>query len=199
MSAETVENEQYWAKEFRSGNEQATAHFFDLHYKSLCYFSTRLVNDRLQAEDIVSDCFLKLWQRRQDFQTGQNIKAFLYISCRNACMNYLQHLKVKTTVQQAYLKQLEQGKETILYEIIKTEILGIVSSEIDQLPEKMGEIFKLLYFEGKKTDEVAVELNLSVQTVRNQKTKAIDLLKAALLKRGVSAAAYLAFLFFIDK
>lgn len=199
MGNDTAKDELYWTEAFRNGNEQATAHFFDLHYKSLCYFSTRLVNDQLQAEDIVSDCFLKLWQRRQDFQTGQNIKAFLYISCRNGCMNYLQHLKVKTTVQQAYLKQLEQGEETILYDIIKTEVLGIVSREIDQLPEKMAEVFKLLYFEGKKTDEVAVALNLSVQTVRNQKTKAIDLLKTALLKRGISAAGYLAFLLFVEK
>ncbi len=196
---EPKQDEQYWVEQFRNGNEQATAYFFDLHYKSLCYFSTRLAGDQLQAEDIVSDCFFKLWQRRRDFQTAQNIKAFLYISCRNACMNYLQHLKVKTAVQQVYLKQLEQGEETILYEIIQTEILDMINKEIEQLPEKMGEIFKLLYFEGKKTDEIALQLNLSVQTVRNQKTKAIDLLKAAMLKRGISAAAYLAFLFFIKK
>lgn len=199
MGTEASKDEQYWTDEFKRGNEKATAYFFDLHYKSLCYFATRLVNEQLQAEDIVSDCFLKLWQRRVNFQTAQNIKAFLYISCRNACMNYLQHLKVKTTVQEVYLKHLEDGEETILYDIIKTEILGIVSNEIDQLPPQMGKVFRLLYFEGKKTDEVAVELNLSVQTVRNQKTKAIEILKASLLKKGISAAAYLAFLFFIDK
>jgi len=192
-------DEQYWTAEFRRGNEQAAAYFFDLHYKSLCYFSSRLVNDQLQAEDIVSDCFFKIWQRRQDFQTAQNLKAFLYISCRNACMNYLQHLKVKTAVQADYLKQLEKGEETILYDIIRTEILDIVNKEIDLLPEKMAEIFKLLYFEGKKTDEIALQLNISVQTVRNQKVKAIGLLKTALFKRGISAAAYLAFLFFIEK
>lgn len=199
MGADTSRDEHSWLEKFREGNEQAMAHFFDLHYKSLCYFSNRLVSDDLQSEDIVSDCFLKLWQRRLDFQTAQNIKAFLYISCRNACMNYLQHLKVKTLVQQTYLKELEKGEETILYQIIKTEVLDIVNREIDQLPEKMGQIFKMIYFDGKKTDEIALELNLSVQTVRNQKIKAIDFVKSSLLKKGVSMAVYLGFLFFIDK
>lgn len=173
-------------------------YFFDLHHKSLCYFANRLVKDDLQSEDIVAECFFKLWERREDFGTEQNVKAFLYISCRNACLNYLQHLKVKTSVQKVYLEQLEKGEDTILYQIIKTEILEIVSKEVDELPEKMRDIFKLLYFNGKKTDEIAAELNLSVQTVRNQKTKAIALLKTSLLKKGVSASFYLAFLFFID-
>lgn len=199
MDDNTSADEHYWLEKFRMGNEQAMTYFFDLHYKSLCYFSNRLVNDDLQSEDIVSDCFLKLWQRRSDFQTGQNIKAFLYISCRNACMNYLQHLKVKTQVQQIYLKELEKGEETILYQIIKTEVLDIVNKEIDLLPEKMGQIFRLIYFDGKKTDEIALELNISVQTVRNQKTKAIEFVKNSLLKKGVSMAVYLGFLFFIDK
>lgn len=173
-------------------------YFFDLHHKSLCYFANRLVKDDLQSEDIVAECFVKLWERREDFGTEQNVKAFLYISCRNACLNYLKHLKVKTTVQKVYLEQLEKGEDSILYQIIKTEVLEIVNKEVEELPEKMRDIFKLIYFNGKKTDEIAVELNLSVQTVRNQKTKAIALLKTSLLKKGVSASIYLAFLFFID-
>ena len=171
-------------------------HFFDLHHKSLCYFANRLVKDDLQAEDIVAECFLKLWERRDGFNTDQNVKAFLYISCRNACLNYLQHLKVKTSVQKLYLEQLENGEDTILFEIIRTEVLDFVNKEVEELPGKMKEIFKLIYFNGKKTDEIATELNLSVQTVRNQKTKAIAILKTSLLKKG--ASAYLAFLFLID-
>ena len=197
MELKGNQDEEYWIEEFRKGNEKSMIYFFDLHFKALVYFSARLSQDDIEAEDIVSDCFLKLWQRRADFQTAQNIKAFLYISCRNACLNFLEHLKVRSAAQETYFRQLEEGEETILYDIIKTELLDIVNKEIEKLPGKMQEIFKLIYFEGKKTGEIADALDLSVQTVRNQKGKAIEMLKTALLKKGISSSTFLAFLLFI--
>lgn len=59
-------------------DDQAFNWFFMLHNKSLCYFASRLLQDELQAEEIVSDCFIKLWERQQNFETADNIKAFLY-------------------------------------------------------------------------------------------------------------------------
>ena len=193
------QDEQVWAESFRNGEDQALSHFFKLHNKSLCYFANRLVQDVAEAEDIASDCFLKLWKRRRDFETASNIKSFLYISCRNACLDHLKHLKVKSAAQQNYFSQLTQSEETILYTIMEAEFLEILSGEIELLPEKCREIFKLIYFQGKKTDEIATELDLSVQTVRNQKTRAIELLKTAFLKKGMSAALSLALLLFAGK
>lgn len=186
-------------EEFRKGRDHALAFFFDLHHKSLVYFARQMVQDLNEAEDIVSDCFFKLWQRQGDFATPQNIKAFLFISCRNASLNYIQHVKVKTGAHENFLKNFKEGEENVLSLIIKTEVLEIISKEVDQLPEKMRVIFKLLYFEGKNTNEIASELQLSIQTVRNQKTKAIDLLKTSLLKKGLSESAILIFLFLLDQ
>jgi len=192
-------DEQFWAASFREGNEEALAHFFKLHNKSLCFFANRLVQDAVEAEDIVSDCFLKLWKRHKDFETSSNIKSFLYVSCRNACLDYLKHLKVKSAAQQNYFSQLTQSEETILYTIMEAEFLEILSQEIELLPEKCREIFKLIYFEGKKTDQIALDLELSVQTVRNQKTRAVELLKTAFFKKGMSTAFSLALLLFTSK
>lgn len=193
------EDELNWIKELCEGNEKALAHFFKLHSKSLAYFTTRMLEDKAEADDIVSKCFLKLWQKHKDFKTAQNIKAFLYISCRNACLDYLASLKVRTAVQEKYISHLQEGEETILYDVIQTEVLDLVNKEIEELPDKMKVIFKMLYIEGKSTAEIASELDLSIQTVRNQKTKAIAILKNSLLKKGVSNALQLAFLLFINK
>jgi RNA polymerase sigma-70 factor (family 1) len=191
--------EQYWMEAFQNGNEKALSHYFKLHGKSLAYFTTRMLDNQVEADDIVSSCFLKLWQKHADFKTAQNIKAFLYISCRNACLDYLASLKVRTIAQEKYITHLHEGEETILYDIIQTEVLDMVNKEIEELPEKMKVIFKMLYIEGKATSEIAAELGLSIQTVRNQKTKAITILKNSLLKKGVSNAFQLAFLLFISK
>jgi RNA polymerase sigma-70 factor (family 1) len=192
-------DEQYWLNAFCAGEDAALAYFFELHYRSLCYFAGRLLQDHLEAEDIVSDCFFKLWEKKQDFETATNIKAFLYISCRNACLNHLKKIKRKTAIQEKYFNQMEEDEETIDYEMIETEILTLLSKEIEILPEKCREVFKLLYIEGRKTDEIALQLGLSVQTVRNHKTRAVEILRTSFLKKGISATMMLAFLLFIGR
>lgn len=192
------QDEAYWLNGFRNGDHQALSYFFDIHYKPLSYFATRLTLNEMEAEDIVANGFVKLWKRHQDFETANNIKAFLYISCRNACLDYLKHLKRKTAAQEAYFKQLEESEETILHQIIEAEFLQLLNAEIELLPEKCGEVFKLLYFDGKKTDEIAAELDLSVKTVRNHKARAVALLKTSFLKKGMEDGLYLAFLLFLN-
>lgn len=192
-------DETYWIQAFRARDDRAFNWFFMLHNKSLCYFASRLLQDEPQAEEIVSDCFVKLWERQQNFETADNIKAFLYITCRNSCLKHLRNLKKKTANQQMYLNQLEVSEETVLYEIIDTEIISLLSIEIEELPDKCREVFSLIYFEGKKTDEIAALLNISVQTVRNHKSRAIELLKTSIFKKGLSGVFLLAFLLFIER
>lgn len=191
-------DDQYWMDELVKANEKALTHFFKLHAKSVVFFTNRLINDKQEAEDIVASCFAKLWERRSTFETADHIKSFLYQSCRNACLDYLRHLKVKTTVQDQFYKQLLDSEETILLQIIRSEILDELNREIELLPDNYREVFKRLYFDQQKTDEIAMQLGLSVQTVRNYKTRAVELLKTAMIKRGISAAGLLALALYLD-
>ncbi|WP_285008376.1 sigma-70 family RNA polymerase sigma factor [Pedobacter faecalis] len=122
----------------------------------------------------------------------------MYISCRSACLDYLDSLKVRTQAQERYRTHLESAGDTALYDVIQSEVLDLVNQEIEELPEKMRVVFKMLYVDDKSTAEIAEELGLSVQTVRNQKTKAIELIRNALARKGVSSALQLAFLLFVD-
>ena len=180
------DTEKYWTDEFRNGNEKALSYFFNKHHKALYYFTSKLVQEQNQAEEIVSDAFQKLWLRRRDFQTEQNIKAFLFIASRNASFNHFKHTKRKTAAQEKYLKDFEESEEMVMFEYIQTEIVDVLKQEIEALPDKCREVFKMIYFENLKTDEIARNLGISVQTVRNQKTRAIELIRTSLLKQGIS-------------
>ena len=193
-----ADDEIFWIEALRKGEEKALAHFFDLYYKSLCYFAGRLVQDDAEAEDIVSGCFVKLWKSERDVQTVESIKAFLYIACRNACFDHLRKLKVRTALQQEYYEQLETSDQTVLVKIVKTEVLDLLQNEIELLPEKCKEVFRLFYFEHKKTTEIMAALMLNEKAVRYQKAKAIEMLKTSLLKKGLKEGLYLALLLFLD-
>lgn len=183
---------------FHDGDDQSLAYFFDKYSKSLIFFASRLVRDDAEADDIVTDCFVKVWEKRATFETEEHIKAFLYLSCRNACLDHLKHLKVRSNVQVDYLNSLEKEEDTILYQIITTEVLDILYREIELLPENYRSVFKLIYFEHLKTDEIAAQMDISVQTVRNYKARAVELLKKSMLKNGLSGTLTLAFLLFMD-
>lgn len=194
MVAEDLKEESNWIASLARGEETALAHFFRLHQKSLGYFALRMIDEQAEAEDIVAGCFVKLWERRTDFEDARKLKSFLFVSCRNACLNHLRRLKVKSAAQQAYYEELEASSEDVLYKIVESEVLQAMHREIELLPENYREVFKRIYFEQQKTDEIAVELGINVQTVRNYKNRSVELLKAAMLKQGLSSALSLTLL-----
>lgn len=175
----------YWISEFRKGNSLALNYVFDLHYRALCYFAECIIKDQQEAEDIAASSFIKIWKKHADFETAQNIKAFLFISTKNACFDYLKHFKRQSLAQKEYFKQLSEEEDHILNYLIEAEFLQLLNAEIEDLPEKCRAVFKFIYFDSLKTDEIAQRLALSVKTVRNHKARAVSLLQSALLKRNL--------------
>lgn len=180
---------------FRKGEPQALHSLLKLFYSPLCLFAERLVKDRLAAEDIVGESFIKLWNKRNDFETLQNTKAFLYITTRNACLNLLKqtHRDNLSKKQLAYLTG--EREEYILNEMVRAEVLQEIMQAIENLPEQCGKVLKLGYLEGLKNQEIADLLKISVHTVKNQKARAIQLLKIKLRDRDLMALFFLYTLF----
>jgi RNA polymerase sigma-70 factor (ECF subfamily) len=158
----------------KEGDADAFGTFFTTYYPPLCYFGFQLIRDRPAAEDIVKDTFIKLWQKQQDFGTPQNVKAFLYITVRNACLNYLRHMQVReaTNKELSYLG-MDREEAYVLNSMIRTEVMQEIHAEIEKFPEKRRHIFKLAYLEGLKNEEIANMLNISISTVKTQKARAI--------------------------
>jgi RNA polymerase sigma-70 factor, Bacteroides expansion family 1 len=175
----------------RKGEPEALQSLLELFYGALCLFAERMVTDRQAAEDIVGEAFIKLWKRRDNFATVQNIKAFLYISTRNAALNLLKQAKRESLSkkQLAYLSE-EQGA-FVLNDMVRAEVLREIMQEIDKLPEQCGKVLKLGYLQGMKNQEIATMLNISVHTVKNQKARAIQLLKIRLRDRDLMALFFL--------
>ena len=134
-------------------------------------------------------------QWRETFESTANIKAFLYTATKNACIN---HYKAGVRHENAhrqmkYLLKNESGQEpSFEEEMIRAEVVSEICKEVEELPDRCREIFKMIFFEGMSTDQIAEEMGIAVQTVRTQKARAIQLLKTELLKKGkLTALIYL--------
>lgn len=164
----------------QSGNEKSLQSLFNLYYRPLRFFATRLLKDQFCAEDIVEESFIKLWSRKADFKSLQNIKAFLYITTRNACLNALkqQQRDIVSKNQLAYLTS--EKEEYVLNEMVKSEVLEEITRKVETLPGQCRKIFIMSFINGYKNHEIATALKISVHTVKNQKIRAIQLLKLRL-------------------
>jgi RNA polymerase sigma-70 factor (family 1) len=169
----------------KRGDEKAMAPIFRLFHKSLCWFARKLVNSEEQAEDIVADTFLKLWQKRNDFDSLAAIRGFMYVAIRNASYDYLKHVQRKTASHIEILHMADKDEEYIEAQMIKADLLQSIMHEIGCLPPIRRKIFELIYLKDFTIFEIATQLNITVDTVRVQKARAIQNLRSAILKKGI--------------
>jgi len=171
---------------FKNKDAKAFAYIFRLHRKALVYFAEQILGIREEAEDIVAITFIKLWEKHGDFDSFQALKSFLYVTTRNACIDFLRHSKRAFAAKKDYSYWAENKEEEILHIMYDAELLAELDREIELLPKKCREIFKLSFFQGLRTSEIADKLGLSVKTVRNQRAKAVHIIRTAFLKKNLA-------------
>lgn len=172
--------------QFAAGDPMAFSVVYKQFYERVYLYAKRFIDEAAEAEDITADTFVKLWHRKTDFTNLEAISIFLHIAVRNKCYDFLRHTQMKAVKKEELLHRLsddEQGDFTL--ELIRSELMKLIYAEVDKLPSKMKEIFRLSYKEGLKPAEIASRLHLSAQTVSNQKTTAIKLLRTALAEQSL--------------
>lgn len=164
---------------------EAVKELFNLLYKPLIYFAEKLVNNKQEAEDIVGTSFFKLTGRIEQFPSIRDVKAFLYITTRNECLDYLRRIARTESSHEQLQYLMDYNDAQADDEMLRAKILQEVYNEIEQLPPQCRKIFKLIYTRGLTTREIADEMELSPQTVLNQKAKALNLLRGILAKKNL--------------
>ncbi len=164
------------------GDKSQFTEIYNLYYESLCYFALRYMGDSDQAEDIIGDLFARLWQQSISFNDSEHLKAYLYRSASNACYTQLkatQNLKAREDKYGAKAGYTEHG---FINNIIRAELWREVYQAIDNLPRQCSRVIKMSYVEGLKNGEIAVQLGLSLQTVKNHKQRGISILRDSVSK-----------------
>jgi len=131
-----------------------------------------------EVEDIIQEVFIAFWKHNKEFNNINAVKAFLYTSARNKCLNYLKHQSVLKKHQPALIYELE-SEQFFKSHIIEEEAFNQLYSEIHKLPESAQKIM-ILAIKGLKNNEIATELNISINTVKTQKKIAYAKLKGNL-------------------
>lgn len=153
---------------------------FESYYAPLNMFAVSFIDSRDEAEDIVQEVFVNLWEKELDFENETAFKTYLYRSVRNRCMNHLRDNKVKED-NIIHLKPEDDFEPSIMNKIIKQEVYRQLSDAVDELPQQCRKIYQMSR-DGMKPADIAVELDLAVETVKSQKKRAKKLLRERLGK-----------------
>lgn len=195
MSISPYPNDSDIVAGFRQNDAAATRKLYNWFYRPLCYYAEKIIHNKPEAEDIVVETFLKLLQKRNDFDHLSEIKSFLYTATRNACIDFHRKQKRHQKSQNEILYLAGQPEALDSLDLINVEVLAALYREIEQLPPQCAQVFKLLFFQRLTTEQVAIQLNISSKTVLNQKGKALQLLRKAFLQKGMlSLLASVAFI-----
>jgi RNA polymerase sigma-70 factor (ECF subfamily) len=163
--------------DFIAGEEKGFRYFFREYYPALTWYAHSLTRDKPLAEDIVSDAFIKLWERREMMESAAHIRSFLYATVRNACIDQLRRRQRYPLQDTEQLELPVSPDQDAFNKLVATETWRRVGAAIDTLPEKCRQVFRMIYLQGKDYPQVARELRLSINTIRVQKAKALKLLK----------------------
>ncbi|MBS2099382.1 RNA polymerase sigma factor [Carboxylicivirga linearis] len=175
--------------QLKNDNSIAFDSIFNKYSNRLYAFSLRYLKSESEAEELVHNVFVKVWEKRKTIKKEASIKAFLFTVAYN---DILKHFR-KQNYHQLYLSNIVENNSNELSERLEyASILEYIDELIDQLPERKKQIFLKSRMEGKSAKEIAEELNLSPGTIDNIVSETIKFIKERVNKESIALLLFIA-------
>ena len=175
-----AEKEAILVERLRNKDKGAFELVFREYYGIMVSYAMRFMDMREDAEEIVQEVFVKFWEMCELLALDSSIKSYLYRSVHNTCLNHLKHEKVKDSYRQYVIQFMEESADDHHFDKRRDDIQQKILEEVNNLPPRCSEIFKLSRYEGLKYQEIAEHLEISVKTVEVQMGKALKVLREKL-------------------
>ncbi len=172
--------ENYLLERLAQSDEDAFEYVFEKYYPRLCLYASSFGTDQTLAEDIAKEAFIKIWKSDKNYKSLEHLKNSLYQSTKQVALNKQLALKRSIQREEYFFDNQEQYEDSPLHQIIHAEVMGELYAAIQKLPEQAKMVVILSYLEGKTNQEIADEMQISLQTVKNYKLRAIKQLRSIL-------------------
>ena len=158
-------------------DKAAFEELFRSYFTPLCSFAQKFVHDSDEAKDIVHQVFINLWNNRQEVDLNTSLKSYLFQGVQNRSLNFIRDNKklvqFDTPQSETELAQYLDSRD----HLESSEAEQRINNALDELPEKMREIFLMNRFDGLKYREIAEKLDISIKTVETQMSRALKSLR----------------------
>ena len=163
----------------REGDIHAFETLFRRYFEPLCMYGKKITGDMDAAQETVQDLFYTIWKDRSKLRIVWSVKSYLYGAVRNQSLQYLEHLQIRQRYHQHVAGEFtESSSHDSPQEILEyKELEQRLEYALEHFPKRRRDIFRMNRFEGKKYEQIAHELSLSVKTIEAEMSKALKTLK----------------------
>ncbi len=172
-----IESDIHLIKAFKKGDAEAFKLLFDQYHERLYAFLFSMLRSKEDAEEIVQETFIKIWESRAYFLEDYPFEALLFKIAKNTSLNYSRKKVNRQVFESRFDLVVDLSEESADQYVLFKETQRIIETILDGLPPKRKEIFLLQKVEGLSRNEIAKRLEISVITVDHQLFKANKYLK----------------------
>ncbi len=181
MALYTSHTDEQLAALLQESNEAAFTELYDRYWKRLLIRAKVLLHSHEDAEELVHDIFVRLWKKRDSLTINHSFHTYVAAMLQYGCFDKLAARKRRRTEPQQ-----EQGKLPEMADLSTQQWLDFealrqqLEAAVSRLPEKCQLVFRLSRENGLSDQQIADELDLSINTVRTQMHRALTKLKTSL-------------------
>ncbi len=164
----------------KAGDQSAFSHIFSAYYKDLVLFAMRYTKDLSNAEEIVQDTFVRLWEDHETVNISHSLKSYLLKAIQNKFLDWCRHKKIRQTYYSFVMERaLRFETDTDKY-VLQSELQDQIDAVLSSLPEEISSPFRMNRYKGLKYSEIADLLGVSVRTIEVRIGKALHMLRSCL-------------------
>jgi len=168
------------AELLKTDDSAAYTVIYNRYFHTLYVHAFQKLNDKQEAQDVVHELFAQLWNKRKALNINANLMGYLYSGVRNKILDQISRQKVRDKYINSLQGFLESNYSVTDHRIREKQLTELIDKGIADLPDKMREIFELSRKKSLSHKQIAVQLNLSEQTVKKQVNNALRILRTKL-------------------
>lgn len=165
-------------------DEVAFCELYTRYKDKLYYFCFSLLKSKEEANDIVQEIFIRIWESRSFINPELSFSAFIYTMARNRILNYFRGIDIDTKIKEIIAFKSPVKEEKIESDIIYTEYQKLLTDAIDAMPPQRKKVFNLSREENLSHKEIAARLDISVNTVQQHISESLKFIKLYFKKHG---------------
>ncbi|MBX2923269.1 MAG: RNA polymerase sigma-70 factor [Chitinophagaceae bacterium] len=185
MLAHTTHTEPELLEQLKAGDRLAFTTIYETFAPSLIGFAASKVSSLEEARDIIHDLFTHLWEQREKINITASLKSFLFTAVRYRVIDHIR----KSATRKEYAGMLQQLNNRMIIdaesEMVSKNMYQALEHAVEDLPSRTKQIYRLSRYRHLAVKEIACELGLSEQTVKNQLSTALNHLRISWQKLSV--------------
>ena len=164
-------------KKVKEGDVLAFEELFNRYYKKLKLFTYQFTKSEFVAEEIAQEVFINIWIKRDKIDPALSFNGYIYRVTRNLLVNYLKKTARSEKAREEFWSSIDKERNEVSEQILDKEYSQCFKEAIRRLPKQKQLIFRLSREEGKSHYQIAEELGISKNTVKNHMVAALKAIK----------------------